>query len=252
MATKKDYFIWEEEKCKSNISCLRFDKEKDVVELHLRNLLEAIDNVKKEYAVYALNHLPIPEQYANNDLIMHTERVFAYELYYQWSKIIDKRTWVINAEVRKYLEWFSNNYNYQAINLKADRKIETYSWNFPDLVLHKGQNKNCQMIACEIKRIDRLKVDFVKDIETLYWLTRSELSDKSNSGEVLEPYRSGVLILLNGNFEDLKLIVRDSRKTFKEMNIELDKTHNIICVFYNRLNNHNEIGFQSLFNLSQF
>lgn len=258
MANKKDYFIWDDEKSKLNISCLRFDKEKDIVELHLRKLMEAIDNVKSEYATYALNGISIPPKYRTKGLIKHTERVFAYELYHQWSNIIDKRTWVINAEIRKYLECFKDNLmkkvkivNDENPNNGTNGYDQNKVWNFPDLVLHKGQNKNYQMIACEIKRKDRLKYDFVKDIETLYWLTRSELIDNnSNDMDSLEPYRTGVFLLLNGNFEDLKSIVKESQKIFNEKKIELDKTKNIICVFYNRINNHNEIGFQSLFNIN--
>ena len=253
MTNNKGYFIWDDEKCKSNISCLRFDPEKDVVELHLRKLLEAIDNVKIEYATYALNGLPIPSKYRTKGLIKHTERVFAYELYHQWSNIIDKRTWVINAEIRKYLECFKNNLMKHASDENPNNGTNCYGqnkvWNFPDLVLHKGQNQNYQMIACEIKRKERLKNDFVKDIETLYWLTRSDLIDNSNK-DSLAPYRSGVFLLLNGNFEDLKSIVKESQKAFDEKKIELDKTKNIICIFYNRINNCNEIGFQSLFNIN--
>lgn len=250
MANKKDYFVWDDVKWKHNISCLRFDKEKNLVELHLRLLMEAIDNVKTQYMTYSLDGLPIPDEYRNNGLIKHTERVFAYELYYQWSKLIDKRTWVINAEIRKDLEFFSDNIKKSNEIKMNDVNSDKRSWNFPDLVLHKGQNKNGQMIACEIKRIDRLNVDFVKDIETLYWLTRSDII--GNSGKGIEPYRSGVFLLLNGTIEDFKSIIKVSSDSFKEKNINLDETRNIICVYCNRINNNTkEIGFQSLFKLNQ-
>lgn len=241
---KKGYLVWQNEKCKKSISCFKFGANKELIDKHLRILIEAIDKVKDSYLTYALDGLPIPPKYAQRDLIMHTERVFAYELYHQWSRLIDKRTkWVINAEVRKCLELFKDISN-------SSSETES-SWNFPDLVLHKGQEKNEQLIACEIKRIDRLEDDFTKDINTLYILTRPATFNSCNeeNNENLHPYLCGIFLLINGDYDNLKNIVKASIKELERLNIKQEAVKNIICVFLIAKDGKKEVGFQSLFNI---
>lgn len=102
---------------------------------NLFNLLKAILNVKPIY----IDRYQISAE--------RLERVFAYELYYQWSKIIDRFNkkrelgdeYILNGETEKTMTHFEEN----------PEKSRTY----PDLVLHKSIDKaKGQAIVCEIKR----------------------------------------------------------------------------------------------------
>ena len=86
------------------------------------------------------------------------ERIFAYELYHQWSIVIkDKypednfgnREYLINAETGKNIQCFDKN--------KSGNK-------YPDMVLHKSMDKPTgQGIVCEFKRIDNFRIDSLKN-----------------------------------------------------------------------------------------
>jgi hypothetical protein len=98
-------------------------------------LIKAILNVKSRYVdFYQIS-------------VERLERVFAYELYHQWSILIDKQNkerntgdeYILNGETEKTMSHFG----------KDIVKVRTY----PDLVLHKSMDlPRGQAIVCEIKR----------------------------------------------------------------------------------------------------
>ena len=132
---------------KGNLSRL---KEIDDDDRNLFNLFKAILNVDCKYVDRDVYHERL-------------ERVFAYELYHQWSKLLDRNKndypanekYILNGETRKTMGYFQI----------SPEKINSY----PDLVLHKSIEKpNCQAIVCEIKRRGNFtKSGFEEDIKKL-------------------------------------------------------------------------------------
>ena len=112
--------------------------------IYLFSLVMAICNVDIKYILW------------NDDDISpntkeHVERVFAYELYHQWSKICERcpllNGLMINAELPKQIIYKDNENNY-----------------FPDLVFHGGQNDLINnIIVVEIKRSCSSSIDAYKD-----------------------------------------------------------------------------------------
>jgi len=87
------------------------------------------------------------------DDCFHVERVFAYELYYKWKKLLEanESQLMLNGEITKHYY-----------------VLEKYG--FPDMVLHGGQNDNKnQFIICEIKSSRNTIADgaLKKDMESL-------------------------------------------------------------------------------------
>lgn len=103
----------------------------------------------------------------------HVERVFAYELYYQWKELLKKNDskLILNGEITKHYYVLEN-------------------YGFPDMVLHGGQNdNNNQFIICEIKSSrntitqDALKKDMTSLLDGINVLL----------------YKCGVFIYLGGD-----------------------------------------------------
>lgn len=117
--------------------------------LYIQGLSKAIDKVPKSY---------IREKEGKRKFgKYHLERIFSYELYYRWTKMLNYKSenpekLFLNAELTKH-------YN--------DKK----ECKFPDMVLH-GNFTNCdkQFIICEIKSSrNYIKNDSLKkDVESLY------------------------------------------------------------------------------------
>lgn len=176
----------------------------DVGDEYLKMLFKAILKVDKQY-YYTEN----PEN-ASNEIIEQLERIFAYELYHQWSifqndynrGVSEDHKRIINGEIRKQL-------------LDVNK--------YPDMVLHKGQNDiHHQEIVVEIKRKIAIKDDNVaQDIIKL-----SQFMTKGFLGCDASPYRNGVLILTSGSEEDIKeqfMLIKDKKMI----------NSNIICIFCN-------------------
>lgn len=117
--------------------------------LYIQGLSKAIDNIPNSYIREKIGKRKFGR--------FHLERVFSYELYYRWTKILRKTSenpekLFLNAELSKHYD---------------DKK----ECKFPDVVLH-GDFTNCnkQFIICEIKssrnyiKSNPLK----KDVESLY------------------------------------------------------------------------------------
>lgn len=153
----------------------------------------------------------------------HLERVFAYELYHQWSCILNhsRSKWIINAEIEKNLNEFCS---------KASTRSK-----FPDLVLHEDQGTDNQMIVCEIKR--EIKTKNIKiDIEKLRMLTNPMQNN-------LLPYRCGILLIVNHTKEEFK---NEINIIGDEISDGIDK---ILCVFATASREDTSVCFESLSNI---
>lgn len=119
------------------------------------------------------------------------ERIFAYELYHQWSKIIEEKYPEDNLGNREYL-----------INAETGKNIKCFDKNkignkYPDMVLHKSMDEPTdQGIVCEFKRIDNFRIDsFRNDLEKL----EEFVCGKENEYK----FRYGFFLLINGTITSL-------------------------------------------------
>lgn len=209
---------------------------------HLKIFMYALNRVEKSYYVYDLNKkitAKIGKKTVSKkeiEAVKQTERVFAYELYHQWScNLCHSEGWVLNAEIKKNIEFFCN---HKSNNKDEDR-------NYPDLILHKGQEKDGQLIVCEIKRVDRLKTDFVKDIESLSLLLDST---NSNKDATFQSFKYGLFLTFCSDFDSLIKTINDEWKHLRGKSIEEKCFDKILCVTSNCNSTNNDITicFQSL------
>ena len=150
----------------------------------VRMLLNAIKLVKPYYI--KVENPIIPENY------IQVERSFAYELYHQWSRLLEiykglhpkEKKLILSSEIPKGEE---------------DMK-------FPDLILHGGQDDiSSQILICEIKRTDDRNYpsdnDILKDIVKLNRFTTSFYS-KSLNKDIR--FKHGAFILINCSAQKFK------------------------------------------------
>ena len=215
-----------------NFDC--FDKE-TVKQINL--FLRAVRLVKMKYYLYEFDHTNnVPQQDILNEAIEQTERVFAYELYHQWSMLKGKK-WMLNGEISKNINWF---YNYKEKDVPANKK------KYPDLVLHKDPADDEQLIVCEIKRKNNL--DGLKDdLEKLAIFTCS--SESIN--QCFSSFKCGFFLLINGSVNDLKeeidkLFQNDDNSGLFE---QREDTKKILCVFCQPMKRRIRIEYQLLYNI---
>lgn len=213
-------YSWQEKRDLKNLKGILLDSDEAIEQFNV--FLESLHLVDGNYYVYDLNEeiLKRIDPHAKTKSIKQTERVFAYELYHQWSNLLNG--WVLNAELFKHMEWFYPEEDDDA---------------YPDMALHQGQNKDHQLIVCEIKRNNRVDKDIVKDLTRLYKFTR-----KSNTKKTFKPYKCGIFLAINANMKVITdSIYRHRLKLSKTINFNL--VDNIICVASNY---DRTISFQSL------
>ena len=175
-----------------------------VLNKNLIVLLHAIQNVDGQYLSYADTNANAD---GRPDEIIQIERVFAYELYYQWSLLKDKNL-ILNGEIGK-------------IYVKDNC--------YPDLVLHGGQNDpDNNKVVVEIKRECMVKGKpeaILDDLVKLSFFLES--LDKSHQQMKFRNYEDAVFILLKGKLSEISDALKDEKASGKEIN---DK---IICITYN-------------------
>jgi hypothetical protein len=166
-------------------------------------LLQAVSNVEKGYLSYADSNANA----ADEDIIIQIERVFAYELYHQWSLLKDENL-ILNGEIGKF---------YVKDNC------------YPDLVLHGGQNDpNNNKIVVEIKRECMVKGKpdaILDDLEKLSFFLETLENNKQQIK--FRNYENAVFILLKGKLSEISDALKDEKASGKKI------SDNIICITYN-------------------
>jgi len=162
-----------------------YNELKDIRCIHLKNLFKAILEVNS-------NYFYLKNETACDDWQEQLERVFAYELYHQWSLIQKQYNDFCMAQGKKE--------ELRYINGEVGKKLEGIL-KYPDLVLHGGQKDNThQEIAVEIKRKANITPkNVIEDLE--------KLSDMITNGKLAygaNPFNWGVFILTCGQVNDIK------------------------------------------------
>lgn len=168
------------------------------------SLLQALAQVEKKYLFYADTNANADDR---QDQITQLERVFAYELYHQWSLLKDENL-VLNGEIDK---------------LWTDQ-----TW-YPDLVLHGGQHDpNNNKIVVEIKRECMVKGKPEAILDDLVKLSSFlEAVDKDNQAKKYRNYEFAVFILLKGELNEIVNALKDEKASGKVFN------DNVICISFN-------------------
>lgn len=167
-------------------------------------LLQAIANVDKRYLSYADTNANADDR---EDQIIQLERVFAYELYHQWSQLKDD-CMVLNGEV--------------------DKLWNTETW-YPDMVLHGGQDDpDNNKIVVEIKRECMVKGKPNAILDDLEKLSRFlETVEKDNQHKKFRNYEYAVFILLKGELDEITNSLKEQNASGRLLN------DNVICMSYN-------------------
>lgn len=167
-------------------------------------LLQALAQVDKKYLSYADTNANADDR---KDQINQLERVFAYELYHQWSLLKDDIL-VLNGEI--------------------DKLWNDKTW-YPDLVLHGGQDDfENNKIVVEIKRECMVKGKpeaILDDLEKLSLFL--EIVNKESDFRKYRNYELAVFILLKGDLNEISEALKNDKATKKVIN------DNVVCMSYN-------------------
>lgn len=223
-----DYYKWPDDDFTRDMSGIAFYSD-DIIK-HLKVFFKSINKVDKDYYVYDLDENKVKGHNPNaqTNAIEHTERVFAYELYHQWSCFLKDTDWIINAELRKNVEWFYSN-NDEALLFKNTPPSTNESSNdFPDMVLHKSQKDDAQLIVCEIKREDRIVSDIKKDLNRIYLFTIKKDEEGKTGNDYYQAFKYGIFLAFNTEFNKIisAIETRMQDYVFKDDEKKLD---HIIC-----------------------
>lgn len=153
----------------------------DVDWLYIQGLSKAIESVPINYI-----------RECSRKRKFHLERIFSYELYYRWSRLLERKQenpehLFLNAELVKHYD-------------------EMRDYKFPDLVLHGDYiNREKQYIICEIKSSrNQITEDALKkDLESL------------QNGIWRLLYKCGVFIYLGNNSTKMVSRLRTILQTFE-------------------------------------
>mgnify|MGYP007104054035 CR=1 FL=1 len=218
----------------------------DTTMCHLYKFMCALKKVKKSYYTRDLNEKIIQKisrrKYGisiKDVMYKQTERVFAYELYHQWSCMLcPSKEYVLNAESRKQIEWFGNHV------MKKLPQSTNGKQSFPDLILHKEDSDDGQLIICEIKRKDRLISDIVTDIESLTLFTKKGKKKDCD----IEPFNCGIFLVFCDSFKHIIRVIRSKMNELIKAIGDKSGKCNIICVScdYNPHSEDLEIYFQTV------
>ena len=170
----------------------------------LLSLIQAVLLVDGTYLAYANTNANADNR---EDQLIQLERVFAYELYHQWSLLKDENL-ILNGEVDKL-------------------------WNketcYPDLVLHGGQNDpDNNKIVVEIKRECMVKGNpkaILDDLEKLSGFL--ETVEKEHQHKKYKNYDYAVFILLKGELSEITNALKSNHAFGKVLKDD------IVCMSYN-------------------
>lgn len=217
---------------KRNITCysdkLSGMKISTNVKVHVNIMLTALTNVGMDYLWYKEYPISNPSEVIRE----HLERVFAYEFYHQWRKILESIgcKLYLNGEISK--------------KIKEDMERDNVSTLFPDIVLHGGQQcekKRFQLLACEIKRKEGFgKTKFKEDILSL-------INYISDDYFIKKPFQCGIFILVGDTLDPIKSKgCIDEIRSIVKIN---EYSKKIICVSYNCEDDTPNIQIEPLFKI---
>lgn len=209
---------------------------------YLKDLFEAITNVRSDCFGYYYENI---EGYV--------EHVIAYELYHQWSNIIES----------KFENYILDDFTIMRVNGEIGKKINLYKTNdsqyrYPDMLLHGGQkDKKHQELIVEIKRWSTIEYNsslINNDINKLFEFTTKETSENKN--ERYSPFKIGVFLITckrdeinNSKGSIIKSIIKQVSTLLKTEKRSWSQKSKIFCV----LSVEGEsLLFFKLSNLSQF
>lgn len=146
----------------------------------LDDVKEAIRRIDSKYFLW--KDFTVPDE----ELYKMQERVFCYEFYHQFRKIMEQDTnysnFIFNAEIQKY----------------AFEKTLNAGYKYPDFVLHYGQdNVKRQELVIEVKTSEGIKdkKNLQKDIEKLVDFT---------TNNAYGYFSTGIFIVVNMSTNELK------------------------------------------------
>lgn len=205
--------------------------------------LASIKKVKSQYLNFEFKETTYnPECVKNKGSQDHVERVFAYELYHQWSKKLNNNDWILNGEAGKYLQWFYLNRDKASMKQKFPDLVQYYKGNYVD---------EPHMIVCEIKRdySDNIKKGIRTDLLKLYGFTCS-----NNDGRWFESYKCGIFLVIGDSFsviqDNLGKNIKRRNGTWKLFkHIPSDEAKKIICVLCKEKDGKIIVQYQSLYNI---
>ena len=152
---------------------------------------------------------------------IQVERSFAYELYHQWSLLLDT-FWNLNPQNDKL-----------RLNGEITKDLDLISHSYPDMVLHSGQESlENQLLVCEIKRVDRAYPDSSKIFDDLKKLSQFlHLRASKGMDQKDANFQSAVFIVANIGKKGLENKIKDAlaKKTAETINI-LSDANNINCI----------------------
>lgn len=242
-----DYYKWPDDDITRDMSGIAFAS--DVVIKHLKVFFKSLNKVDKDYYVYDLdeNKVKVHDPNAETKALEHTERVFAYELYHKWSCWLKGTKWKVNAELRKNVEWFYSKDDETLLFDNTSKSTNESSNDFPDMVLHKSQKEDAQLIVCEIKRDDRIMSDIKKDLNRLYLFTIKKDEENKTADDYYQAFKSGIFLAINTEFNKIISAIRTRMQDFVFKGDEKKLDH-IICVssLYNGNDKKPLICYQSL------
>lgn len=245
-----DYYKWPEDDITKDMPGIAFDSE-DVIK-HVKVFFNSLKEVAKDYYVYDLDKEKVKRHDTNaqTEALKHTERVFAYELYHQWSCSLKDTDWIVNAEIRKNVEWFYSKEAKDDETLlfeNTSASINESSKDFPDMVLHKNQKVDAQLIVCEIKREKRITSDIKNDLNRIYQFTIKKDKKEKEEKDYYQAYKCGIFLAINAGFKMIISAIETRMQDFVFKGNE-DKLDHIICIssLYNGETEKPQICYQSL------
>lgn len=148
---------------------------------------------------------------------VQVERSFAYELYHQWSLLLEQ----------------SNNNEKLRLNGEITKRLDVCSKVYPDMVLHGGQDDlKHQILVCEIKRVDGSYPSSKDIINDLYKLSCFlHLSVPNNEGISNANYQHAVFIVANISCDKLKEKLKSALiSDCEECKTVMENKGNITCI----------------------
>ena len=158
---------------------------------------------------------------------IQVERSFAYELYHQWSLLL---------EACKGLNPTVNNLR---LNGEITKQLDLNSRSYPDMILHGGQESlENQILVCEIKRVDGAYPDskgILDDLKKLSQFLHLVVSHGSN--KIDAHYSAAVFIVANIGRAELENKIKNSLADEVQecSNIRAD-SRNIHCISVDVIN----------------